>query len=110
VKSASSRKACTTTADCADLMDGSECAEAYDGSVKRCIPTWWGICHGWAPYALSEPAAKAPVTRQAPDGTQITFYPGDLEGLMSMLYTSVPTKFISQRCNKDEPPTDANDA
>ena len=108
VKGASTRKACTTTADCSDLMDGSECSASYDGAVKRCIPTWWGICHGWAPYALSEPAARNPVTRQAADGSQVTFYPGDLEGLMSMLYTNVATKFISQRCNKDEPPTDAN--
>ena len=108
VKGASWRKECTTSADCSDQMDGSDCASSYDGLMKRCIPTWWGICHGWAPYALMEPAAKNPVTRQASDGTSITFYPGDLEGLMSMLYTSVPTKFISSRCNKDEPPTDAN--
>ena len=63
VKGHTERKACTTNSDCTDLKDGSICAESYDKQAKRCIPTWWGICHGWAPYALSEAAATRPVTR-----------------------------------------------
>ena len=108
VKSAEGRKACTTDSDCSDQMDGSDCATSFDGAVKRCIPTWWGICPGWAAWALTEPVPTSPVTRQASDGTPVTFYPGDLEGLMSMVYTSVSTKFISSRCNKKDPPSDAN--
>lgn len=108
VKSATWRKACTTNADCTSEMDGSICASSYDGNEKRCIPTWWGICHGWAPGAIAEPAAVNPVTRTAADGSTVTFYPGDLQGLMSLMYTEVPTKFISSRCNKNEPPTDSN--
>src|SRR5215510_3621728 len=73
VKGHTERKTCTSDADCEDQHDGSACAAAYDGSVKRCIPTWWGICHGWAPYAVTEPQAKRPVVRTAPDGTQVTF-------------------------------------
>ncbi len=107
VKSSTWRKACATDSDCSDQMDGSICAKSFDNAEKRCIPTWWGICHGWAPYALREPAARNPVTKTASDGTQVTFYPGDLEGYMSLIYTDVPTKFISSRCNKDMPPTDA---
>jgi hypothetical protein len=31
---------------------------------------------------------------------------GDLEGLMSLLYTDVDIKFISRRCNQAEPTTE----
>ncbi len=101
-------KSCSTDADCADLNDGSICGSYKDKDTEahRCIPTWFGICHGWAPYAISEPAARKPVVRKAADGTEITFYPGDLEGLMSLMYTEVPTKFLSQRCNKTAGHTD----
>ena len=102
VKSASWRKACTTDGDCADQNDGSSCAASYDGREHRCIPGWWGICHGWSPYALTEPAARNPVSHGG-----VTFYPGDLEGLMSLLYTDVQTKFLSARCDKMNPPTDS---
>lgn len=107
------RKTCTSDSQCSDLNDGSICAHpatgnASDDATARCIPTWWGICHGWAPYALSEPVAKDPVTKTAPDGSTVTFYPGDLEGLMSLMYTNVETKFLSQRCNKSMPTTDGN--
>ncbi len=95
VKGHTERKTCDTSADCADQNDGSECATAYDDSVKRCIPTWWGICHGWAPYALSEPQAKTAVTRNG-----VTFEPGDLEALLSLAYTGVSSKFLSSRCNR----------
>ena len=114
VLSADWRKACTTDSECTAEMDGSICAKPKtgrdsDATGGRCIPTWWGICHGWAPYALMEPTPVRPVTRQAADGTQVTFYPGDITGLMSLIYgADLPTKFISQRCNKDMPPTDSN--
>jgi hypothetical protein len=68
--------------------------------VGLSVPTWWGICHGWAPYAVTEPQAKQAVERTAPDGTKITFYPGDIEALMSLVYTNVDSKFVSQRCNR----------
>jgi len=100
VKGHTERRTCSADADCESLNDGSACSRAYDGSVSRCIPTWWGICHGWAPYALSEPQATMAVTHRAPDGTSITFQPGDLEALMSLVYTRIPTKFLSARCNR----------
>jgi hypothetical protein len=93
------RKACTTSSDCSDLKDGSTCALPRGQSKGFCIPTWWGICHGWAPYALSEPAAIKPVTKNG-----VTFYPGDLEGLMSLAYAEgLRVKFLSQRCDADNP-------
>lgn len=109
VKSASWRKACETNSDCTDLKDGSSCVASYDGAMKRCIPGWWGICHGWAPAATKELAPTKAVTVPKADGSgDVTFYPGDLEGLMSLMYTEVPTKFLSSRCNKDNPTTDAS--
>jgi hypothetical protein len=102
IKANAHRKACKDASECSDQKDGSTCAKVRGEDSGYCIPTWWGICHGWAPYALSEPAAK-----KAVDKNGVTFYPGDIEGLMSLLYTRIQTKFISQRCNKDEPPKDS---
>ncbi len=94
------RRACDQDSECADLMDGSACAKprgATGDKAGRCIPGWWGICHGWAPAAFAEPAPVKPVVRNG-----VTFYPGDLEGLMSLAYSeNLPTKFISERCNKE---------
>ena len=94
------RPSCTTSSDCSSLNDGSSCVfpRGQSGAnAGRCIPGWWGICHGWTPAALSEPAPQKPVTRNG-----VTFYPGDLEGLMSLVYSrNLPTKFLSERCNKD---------
>jgi hypothetical protein len=95
VKGHTERQTCSSASDCAGLNDESDCATSYDGSVSRCIPTWWGICHGWSPYALSEPQAKSPVTRNG-----VTFEPGDLEALMSLSYTNVQSKFLASRCNR----------
>jgi hypothetical protein len=106
VKAHPGRRTCQTSADCASLEDGSACATSYDGSEKRCIPTWFGICHGWAIYALREPQAREPVTRTAPDGATITFYASDLEALMSLLYTRINSKFLSSRCDRGTGPGD----
>lgn len=96
------RKACKESSECSDLKDGSQCVTPRGATstnpeekLGRCIPSWWGICHGWAPYAISEPAAVNPVVENG-----VTFYPGDLEALMSFAYSrSLPTKFLSERCN-----------
>ena len=88
--------------DANDYSDDGNCSKRAGQEEGRCTPGWFGICHGWAPYAISESAALKPVVRKAPDGTEIIFFPGDIEGLMSMLYTNRATRFLSSRCNKDE--------
>jgi hypothetical protein len=102
-----SRKACNSASDCEDQNDGSDCVTprgVTGDKVGRCIPGWWGICHGWSPFAISEPAPTHAITRNG-----VTFYPGDLEGIMSLVYSqSLPTKFISTRCDKENLPVDAN--
>ncbi len=93
------RKACKTSSDCTDLDDGSTCSKRTGQEEGVCIPTWWGICHGWAPYAISEPAPVKPVEHNG-----VTFYPGDLEGLMSLVYSvRLPVKFLSERCDEKKP-------
>jgi hypothetical protein len=93
------RKACNETTECSDLDDGSSCVKprgATGDKAGRCIPGWWGICHGWAPYAFSE---KPPVKEVVHNG--VTFYPGDITALGSLVYSeNLPTKFLSSRCNK----------
>jgi len=104
IRKQTSRKECTQTSECDELKDGSACSIARGETKGRCIPTWWGICHGWSPYALSEPAATKPVVRG-----DVTFYPGDLEGLMSLAYGErLPTKFLSTRCNTKDSATDTS--
>lgn len=94
------KKACDADSECESEKDGSSCVKprgATGSKAGRCIPSWWGICHGWAPYAFSEPAATRPVTKNG-----VTFYPGDLTALMSFVYgEELPTKFLSSRCNRE---------
>lgn len=94
-------KQCDQTSDCADLKDGSQCVRARGvtgANTGRCVPTWWGICHGWAPAAIALPAPVKPVEHNG-----VTFYPGDLEGLGSFAYQDdLPVKFISRRCNRED--------
>lgn len=101
------RKACSADLDCADQHDGSVCATPRDATsinAGRCIPTWWGICHGWAPFAFAEPAPVNPVTKNG-----VTFWPGDLEAVMSLVYSqNLPIKFLSTRCDKIDPQVDTN--
>ncbi len=102
IRSRTDRKECTTDGDCTSTDDGSSCAIPRGETKGRCIPTWWGICHGWSPYAISEAPPTAPVTKNG-----VTFFPGDIIGLMSLVYSeSLPTKFLSQRCNTKEPKMD----
>ena len=95
-----SRKSCFADYDCDELEDGSTCARRDQMDEDGvCIPTWWGICHGWAPYAIFEPAAVDPVEHNG-----VTFYPGDIEALFSLVYSKgLPVKFLSERCNENSP-------
>jgi hypothetical protein len=99
-----SQPACDDDGDCSG--DGS-CVRPRDVEgpmTGRCVPSWWGICNGWTAAAISQPAPKKPVTRNG-----VTFYPGDLEALMSVVYYyAVPTKYLGERCDETGPPVDGN--
>ncbi len=88
-------RTCRSNWDCSRSNDGSVCAVPRGASSGRCIPTWWGICHGWAPSVIEEPAPQKPVTKNG-----VTFYASDLQALMSLVYSrGLPVKFLSERCN-----------
>ncbi len=97
IRGQTNRKECTVANDCAEQKDGSICAIPTGETKGRCIPLWWGVCHGWAPYAISQPQFQQPVTKNG-----VTFYAADIEALMSLAYgRGLPTKFIGERCNRD---------
>lgn len=90
------RKACKELKDCADLKDGSVCAKRDGADSGRCIPTWWGICHAWAPASILVPEPKYPVTVNG-----VTLKVNDIKALVTLVHNSVSTKFVSLRCNLD---------
>lgn len=99
IDSQSSRVACTTaTAATACKSDlGEECAIRPGKTEGRCIPTWFGICHAWAPAAIMIPEPEHEVTRNG-----ITFRVNDLKALASLVHEGVENKFVSLRCELDD--------
>ncbi len=63
------------------------------------IPAWVGICEGWAAAAIRELPPLNPVVRNG-----VTFYPGDIEGLLTILYArnNSSSRFLSRRCNDEQ--------
>lgn len=94
-------KACTSDSVC---EDDEACAIPRGASRGRCIPTWFGICHGWAPAAIAVPQATKSVVHNG-----VTFYPGDLEALMSAAWSgeNFEVKSLAERCDDDTLPTDS---
>jgi hypothetical protein len=73
------------------------------------VPTWFGICHGWAPAAFMAPRPSFGVTAQAASGRDLFFTPSDLKALVSLLWAngSFETRFIGGRCNESGPQRDS---
>ncbi len=91
-----SRTACTTDAQCNSAI-GESCAIRTGATSGRCIPTWWGICHAWAPGAIILPEPKKAVTYNG-----VNFKIQDLKALATLVFDKTETKFVSLRCNIDE--------
>ncbi len=88
---------CTSDAQCA-AEKGSVCAKRVDEASGTCIPTWFGICHAWAPAAILEDEPKKPVVFNG-----VEFKVNDLKALMTFAYTEdLDVKFVSLRCDEDE--------
>jgi hypothetical protein len=68
--------------------------------------SWMGICSGWSPAAISEPAPKSHVLAVTAAGRQVLFYTGDLRGLLAKAYDlnamSERTRMIGGRCDSLE--------
>ena len=92
----SSRTACTTDDQC-DSDLGEKCAKRDGETDGYCIPTWWGLCHGWAPAAILEPEPVEPVEYNG-----VTFEVNDIKALMTLLYTSTNVEFLSGRNNDND--------
>ncbi len=90
-----SRTACTANSDC-DSSIGESCAKRHGASDGVCIPTWWGICHAWAPVALSVPEPKHAVTYNG-----VEFKVQDIKALLTLSWNRTYSRFVSTRCNKN---------
>lgn len=84
---------------------------AYYWNNFGAVPSWMGICHGWA--GAAHMAAKYPVepiTVRAVNGTPVTLYNHDIKALLSMLwaYGAPKARFAGRRCNTSNPFRDPN--
>ena len=91
-----SRTSCTTDAAC-NATIGEKCAKREGESSGRCIPTWWGICHAWAPAAILLPEPKRAVTYNG-----VEFKIQDIKALVTLAHDRTETRFVSLRCNLDD--------
>ncbi len=90
-----SRTSCTTDAQC-NAQIGEQCSKRPGVTTGRCIPTWWGICHAWAPAAILLPEPKKAVTYNG-----VEFKVQDIKALLTLVHDKTTTKFVSLRCNTD---------
>ena len=81
---------------CAD--SSATCSIRRGKKEGYCIPTWFGICHAWAPAAMLEREPKCPVHIN-----NVTFQPLDLKALISQVYdgANIGTVFTGRRCNQN---------
>ena len=87
-------KTCTQDSQC-NSSDGEMCARRTGQASGRCIPTWFGICHGWTPASILEPEPRHAVVKNG-----VTFKVNDLKALASLVHTQSTTKFVSLRCEQ----------
>jgi hypothetical protein len=94
IESQSRNTACTKDSECkADL--GEVCAKRRGQESGRCIATWFGICHAWAPVAIMYQEPKHEVVRNG-----VTFKVQDIKALLTLAHdTGLRNKFASGRCN-----------
>jgi hypothetical protein len=96
IESVTGAKSCTADSQCSS-DDGEACAKRTGQSAGRCIPTWWGICHGWTPASILWPEPKHAVVKNG-----VTFNVMDLKALASLVHTQTQTKFVSLRCDAND--------
>jgi hypothetical protein len=86
-------RSCTEDKECAS---GSRCGRRRGASSGTCIPTWHGLCDGWAGIAATEPAATRTVTRHG-----VTFAPIEIEALAAQLFSETGLyTMIGVRCTE----------
>lgn len=85
---------CTSDSQC---QNGAACAIRRGRTSGICIPTWFGLCHGWAPAAFMEREPVCPVTRNG-----VRFEVNDLKALVTYLWANVQydNVWFGERCNQ----------
>lgn len=73
--------------------NGSE-TPVCDEKTREAVETWWGLCHAWAPAAITEPEPIHPVTVNG-----VTFYSADIKALIQTVYDSSKSMILGGRCN-----------
>eukprot|EP00644_Phytophthora_capsici_P003184 jgi/Phyca11/5713/fgenesh1_pm.PHYCAscaffold_7_\ len=101
IDSRSSSTKCTADTDCTYRNDGSVCAKRKGVESGYCVPTWYGICHAWAPAALLEAEPQCDVVKN-----NQTFHVLDIKALMTDVYdgSSISTVFTGARFNGPDIP------
>ncbi|KAL7999086.1 putative transglutaminase elicitor [Plasmopara halstedii] len=96
---------CSTDTDCAGQNDGSLCAKRKGTSNGYCIPTWYGICHAWAPAAILENEPKCDVVKNGQ-----TFHVMDIKALVTAVYdgSAIATVFTGARSNGPDTPVNTD--
>jgi hypothetical protein len=62
-------------------------------------PTWFGLCHGWAPAAINFKEPK-PVTLTSAAGIAVPFGSSDVKALLTLVQQGGQgTRFLGERCN-----------
>jgi hypothetical protein len=85
---------CTADTDCkSDLQEA--CAKRDGATTGKCIPTWFGICHAWAPLAILLPEPKKPVTHNG-----VEFKINDIKALLTLVHDRTESRFVSLRCDQ----------
>jgi hypothetical protein len=70
-------------------------------SLGGSVPTWRGICDGWAAASMTWNRPAKAVTLLSVNGQAITFYPEDIKALGSQLHAKgfKTVTFLGKRCN-----------
>jgi hypothetical protein len=91
-----SRTSCTENSDCNSAISES-CGKREGEESGYCIPSWWGICHAWAPVAILEAEPEQAVTVN-----EVEFKVQDIKALLTLAYNRSRSRFVSLRCNEDD--------
>lgn len=78
-----------------EISEGDVCVKDRGARSGKCIATWTGVCHGWAPAAFMVPEPKFPVTVNG-----VRFEVNDIKALATMAYTDVASNLLGQRCEE----------
>lgn len=85
-------KACTKRKDCAS---GEACGKRRGAASGRCVPTWYGLCDGWAAAAILFPEPVHAVVRHG-----VTFEVQDIKALLTLVSTVAVSRSTSGRCEE----------